>query len=223
MKIKVKFCGIRREEDVRFMNEFKPDYAGYIFAESKRRVTPEQAAALSLLLDKAIKRVGVFVNETTENIAQTALIAGLDVIQLHGDEGEKEIQAVKRLLPGVEIWKAVRVHSPQAVMEAQALPCKRLLLDSFSPEARGGTGKLIDIELLKSAGLRGGFFLAGGINAGNMIRIVREMRPYGVDISSGIETDGVKDRTKIQEIMRCLECLEKEDSVSSAANMSPKP
>lgn len=205
--MKLKFCGIRRMEDVTLMNEFLPDYIGYIFAESKRKISPEAAAILSEALNKRIQKVGVFVDAPQKEIAQTAKTAALDVIQLHGNEGADMVAELRRLLPHVEIWKAVRVQTPEDIKKAQELSCDRLLLDSFSLEAAGGTGKVAKLSAIKESGASG-FFLAGGLNAGNITEILKEMRPYGADISSGIEQNGFKSRQKILEIMRCLNCLE---------------
>ena len=209
--MKLKFCGIRRLEDVQLMNEFLPDYIGYIFAPSKRRISPETATELSSKLDSRIKRVGVFVNETLENILFTAQNAKLDAVQLHGDEKESDIKSLRIALPRLEIWKAVRVRIPQDILEAQKYSCDRLLLDSFSIEASGGTGKVADLTSIKESGIKEGFFLAGGLNAENFNIILKQIslytEPYGLDISSGIEKDGFKNREKIMEIMRCIECL----------------
>ncbi|WP_411677456.1 phosphoribosylanthranilate isomerase [Caproicibacter sp.] len=202
--MKIKFCGIRRPEDVAYMNEFRPDYVGFVFAGAKRRVTPEKAAALAGLLDAGIRKVGVFVDEPPENIARTAKLAGLDVVQLHGSETAQGIERLRDLLPEAEIWKAVRVENSGSIPHAQRLGADMLLLDSFSVTEQGGTGKTADLNLIRKANLSSPFFLAGGLNSGNIGPIVREFSPYGVDVSSGIETGGVKDRRKIEQIMRIL-------------------
>ncbi|HCW80055.1 MAG TPA: N-(5'-phosphoribosyl)anthranilate isomerase [Ruminococcaceae bacterium] len=187
------------------MNEFKPDYVGFVFAGKKRRVTPLQAAALAKKLDKSVMRVGVFANEDVKRIDGTVRIAGLDAVQLHGDETAAAVKALRSLLPhGVRIWKAVRVCSSESIQAALKLGADCLLLDSFSPAEYGGTGKMADFGLIKKAKLSVPFFLAGGLNAGNIMDAIREVSPLGVDISSGIETDGVKDRRKIKEIIEIL-------------------
>ena len=202
--MKIKLCGIKRPEDIVFMNEFRPDYVGFVFAGSKQRVTPETAAALTKHLDDGIKKVGVFVNEPPESAAQTVNLVGLDVVQLHGDETAQDIADLRQLLPGVEIWKAVRVRNRESIPAAQRLWADLLLLDSFSKDEYGGTGKTADFGLIREANLKVPFFLAGGLNCGNLSEAIRETDPYGVDISSGIETGGVKDRRKIGQIMRIL-------------------
>ena len=203
--MKVKLCGVRRPEDIAYMNEFRPDYVGFVFAGEKRRVTPEQAAALAEKLDSAIRRVGVFVNEGPSRVAAAVRLAGLDVIQLHGDEGADTVRALRALLPETKIWKAVRLRDETSVPEARKVGADLLLIDSFSGSAYGGTGKTADLGLLRRTRPAAPYFLAGGLNAENIRGVVREFFPYGVDISGGIETNGAKDPVKIENMMRILE------------------
>ena len=205
--MKIKFCGIRRMEDVALMNEFKPDYVGFVFAESKRKVTKQTALVLSNKLKGGIKTVGVFVNEPLQNLLETAQFCDLDVVQLHGNEDENYIRTIRKSLHNAQIWKAVRVTSAEDILTAEKLPVDMLLLDSFSSISYGGTGKVANLSVIKETDFQKNFFLAGGLNSENISEILVENSPYGVDISSGIETDGYKDRNKILEIMRCLECL----------------
>ncbi|MCI1955551.1 MAG: phosphoribosylanthranilate isomerase [Oscillospiraceae bacterium] len=202
--MKVKLCGIRRPEDVAYLNEFRPDYAGFVFAGTRRRVTPETAAALAEKLDAGIRKAGVFVDEPAESIARTVRLAGLDAVQLHGNESAETVAELRRLLPGVELWKAVRVRDRNSIPRALELGADRLVLDSFSASAYGGTGKTADWSLIREANPPVPYFLAGGLNSGNVALAVAELSPYGVDVSSGIETGGVKDRRKIEQIMRIL-------------------
>jgi phosphoribosylanthranilate isomerase len=202
--MKVKLCGIRRPEDVAYLNEFRPDYAGFVFAGTRRRVTPETAAALAEKLDAGIRKAGVFVDEPAESIARTVRLAGLDAVQLHGNESAETVAKLRRLLPGVELWKAVRVRDRNSIPRALELGADRLVLDSFSASAYGGTGKTADWSLIREANPPVPYFLAGGLNSGNVALAVAELSPYGVDVSSGIETGGVKDRRKIEQIMRIL-------------------
>lgn len=202
--MKIKLCGIKRPEDVGYMNRFRPDFVGFVFAGTKRRVTPRQAAELAEKLDSGICRAGVFVNEEPERIAAVARAVGLDVIQLHGDETARTVSALRKLLPGTQIWKAVRLKDGTSIPAARKLGADLLLIDSFSRDAYGGTGQTADPGLLRAAGLKTPYFLAGGLNAENIRPIVREFLPYGVDLSSGIETDGVKDPSKIETMMRIL-------------------
>ncbi len=225
--MKIKFCGIRREEDAYLMNEFMPDYAGFVFAKSKRQVDLQTAKRLSEILDKKIKTVGVFVNEDIGTVANIARETGLFAVQLHGDEDGEYIAALKRLLPEAQIWKAVRVLCANDILAAEELYADMILLDSFSQSAYGGTGKVANLDAIKESGIIGrrDFFLAGGLCAENIEGITREINPFGVDISSGIEENGVKSRSKIIEIMRIMGCFncQREDTGISEGNMFPKP
>ncbi|MCM1053933.1 MAG: phosphoribosylanthranilate isomerase [Bacteroides sp.] len=203
MNIKIKLCGIRREEDARYLNEFPPDYAGFVFAESKRRVTLEQAERLSSLLLPSISRVGVFVNHPLEEMKSFAEI--IDVYQLHGSEDEGYISRLRKMIPhSCEIWKAVRIRNLSDVTEANGSSADRLLLDAFSANAYGGTGKVFDWDMISGTKISKPFFAAGGINADNLKKAVSSLKPYGIDLSGGIETDGCKDREKIRQIMTLM-------------------
>lgn len=197
----VKMCGIRRMEDAEYANEVHPDYVGFVFAESKRKVTGEMAAKLREKLGKEIRCVGVFVNEEPEQIARIAAQVPLDVIQLHGDEGEEQIQKLRSFC-GQEIWKAARVRTVKDMEDVQKLSADRILLDSFSKEAYGGTGKTIDLDLLRKANITKPYLLAGGLTTENLKYILDQIHPEGIDLSSGIETDGCKDLSKMREIMK---------------------
>lgn len=202
--MKIKLCGIKRPEDIISINEYKPDYIGFVFAGTKRRVTPQTAAVLAEKLSPEIKKVGVFVNEPPQNIEFAVKLANLDAVQLHGDEDEEYIKKIRSLLPKVEIWKAVRVKNEASVKNALKLSTDMLLFDSFSLGENGGTGKTANLELIQSIKINRPYFLAGGLNCKNILSIIKKISPYGVDISSGIETGGVKDHRKIQQIMRIL-------------------
>lgn len=201
--MKLKLCGLRFPEDIAMVNEYSPDYIGFVFAGTKRRITPEAAAELGVRLNSGIKKVGVFVNEPPEELASAAKTAALDAVQLHGDENEEYIQAVRGLFGG-EIWKAVRVRCPMDVTEAQRLSADMLLYDSFVQGEYGGSGKRADLSAILSARPEKPFFLAGGLNAQNLEEILAKIRPYGLDISSGFETDGKKDRQKLEALMNAL-------------------
>lgn len=219
----IKFCGIRRFEDVELMNIFRPDFVGFVFAESKRQVSPRKASELSAQLDKGIKKVGVFVNENIDTVSEAVEAASLDVIQLHGEENEEYIKSLRVFFPQKSIWKAVRVKSSEDIKKAEGLSVDMLLLDSFSESEYGGSGRVADLSVIKCCEISKPYFLAGGINASNAISIFNEIKPNGLDISSGIEENGVKDFNKIQEIMRCIEWIRRGDTASSADNTFPKP
>ena len=208
---KVKMCGISKVETIPAVVEAKPDYMGLVFAPSKRQVTVDQAKTLVEELHKQytkrynngaeqsnndeIKTVGVFVNETLENLVSIATEANLDAVQLHGDEDEAFIQSLKERT-NVEVWKAVQIRSAadaEAWIDSRA---DMLLFDAYHKDERGGTGEVFDWSCLDE--FERPFMLAGGIDSTNVARAIRTVRPYGIDISSGIETDGVKDDEKIK-------------------------
>lgn len=208
--MKIKICGIRRHQDIEYVNEFLPDYIGFIFAKSKRQITSTECLVLKKELDPSIKTVGVFVNESLEKVISTTLVANLDVIQLHGDETKEYILDLKNKLknsPSLKdtlVWKAIRVKGKKDIISGDKLPVDCLLLDSFSKQSYGGTGKTIDLDIIKSSTIKNQFFLAGGLNIDNILNTLSEVSPYGVDISSGVETDGFKDRNKIEKIINCI-------------------
>ena len=201
---KVKMCGISKVETIPAIIDAKPDYMGLVFAPSKRQVTVEQAKTLVEELYKQyavrynseiIKTVGVFVNETVENLLKIAEEVKLDVIQLHGDEDESFIQILKEQ-SNVEVWKAVQVRSAADAEKWIDSSADMLLFDAYHKDERGGTGEVFDWSSLDE--FERPFMLAGGIDSTNVARAIRTVRPYGIDISSGIETNGVKDDEKMK-------------------------
>ena len=208
---KVKMCGISKVETIPAVVEAKPDYMGLVFAPSKRQVTVDQAKTLVEELHKQytkrynngaeqsnndeIKTVGIFVNETLDNLVTIATEVNLDAVQLHGDEDEAFIQSLKGRT-NVEVWKAVQIRSAadaEAWIDSSA---DMLLFDAYHKDERGGTGEVFDWSCLDE--FERPFMLAGGIDSTNVARAIRTVRPYGIDISSGIETEGVKDDEKIK-------------------------
>ena len=201
---KVKMCGISKVETIPAIVDAKPDYMGLVFAPSKRQVTVEQAKILVEELHKqyavrynseTIKTVGVFVNETIENLLKIAVEVKLDVIQLHGDEDESFIQILKEQ-SNVEVWKAVQVRSATDTEKWIDSSADMLLFDAYHKDERGGTGEVFDWSSLDE--FERPFMLAGGIDSTNVARAIRTVRPYGIDISSGIETNSVKDDEKMK-------------------------
>ena len=200
---KVKMCGISKVDTIPAVVEAKPDYMGLVFAPSKRQVIVEKAKTLVEALHKqckeqnntvSIKTVGVFVNETLDNLVTIAREANLDAVQLHGDEDEAFIQSLKART-NVEVWKAIQIRSAadaEAWIDSSA---DMLLFDAYHKDERGGTGDVFDWSCLDT--FERPFMLAGGIDSTNVARAIRTVRPYGIDISSGIETNGVKDDEKI--------------------------
>lgn len=198
---KIKICGLKREDDISFVNEYKPDFIGFVFAGSKRFVTDEQAKHLKTLLSPNIKSVGVFVNDSIEHIVKLARDGVIDVIQLHGDEDNEYIKNLKSLT-GKEIIKAVRVKEKESITNAKLYESDYLLLDTYVENAYGGTGESFDRKMIDED--LANFFLAGGLNASNLEVALKECHPYAVDLSSGVETDGLKDKEKIKKVIEIV-------------------
>lgn len=194
--MKLKFCGLTREADIRAANETRPDYIGFVFAESRRRVTDEQAARLRALLSPGIQAVGVFVNDDPTHIALLANRGVIDLIQLHGGESAAYIRRL-RTMTAAPIICALRVGKQTDIKRAESNLVDFLLLDTYTKDAYGGSGRTFDWSLLGEVGKP--YFLAGGLNESNITRAMRT-GAYALDLSSGIETDGVKDAEKMRRV-----------------------
>jgi phosphoribosylanthranilate isomerase len=200
---KVKICGLARMEDVEAANRLRPDYAGFVFAPGRRLLTMGQAKPLTAALDASVVSVGVFADEREEFVAAIAQVCGLGAVQLHGSEDAAYINRLKTMLkPETAVIKAVRVKDASSVKEAESLRCDLLLLDAWSEARLGGAGAAFDWRLL--AGFARPYILAGGLSAGNVETAVKTLRPFGVDVSSGVETDGRKDAAKMEEFIRLV-------------------
>jgi len=198
---KIKICGIKRSEDVQYVNKYLPDYIGFVFAESKRKVSMEQAVKLRNELDPRIKAVGVFVNEDMDKVAETALKCRLDCIQLHGDENGQYVEDLRDLLKSqsdIEIWKAIRIKDEKSLFILDEYEVDTFVLDTFVEGTYGGAGKVFDWKLAKLAKSFGKIIVAGGLSSDNVSDAIELVLPYGVDVSSNVETDGVKDEEKIR-------------------------
>lgn len=203
--MKIKLCGMRREEDIGYANRYRPDYIGFVFAKSPRQVGKARAARLRRLLAPGIEAVGVFVNEPILSLEKIVREVPLYAIQLHGDEDAAYIGEAKKL--GIPIWKAVRARAERDIRHAETLEADVLLIDAFSPNVYGGTGKTADWGMIARAQPAQPFFLAGGLHAGNIREAVRMVEPCGIDLSGGIETDGYKDEDKVKKLMGELKRL----------------
>ena len=213
---KVKFCGITQLDTVPVLLETGPDYVGFVFAPSKRQVTVEQAQFIARDLRdglkttsgaKCISCVGVFVNETIPTIVEIAKAVPLSVVQLHGDETIAYIETLRnqlqeQQLESVEIWKAIQVQGKEDMLPWEQAPIDGLVVDAYSKEERGGTGKTIDWSLLE--GVQIPYYLAGGIGLHNVARAIRRLRPYGLDMSSSLETNGQKDAKKMSTMSQLI-------------------
>jgi len=204
-KVKVKICGVTNWTDARRVVHEGADFLGFNFyARSPRYIAPAKARRIVRRLPKGIHAVGVFVNETEQRIVQTARAAGLDYVQLHGDEPAAAITRLKKSLPGVGIIKAVRVRKP--FRAAQLAPFKQaaaLLLDGFDHRRHGGTGRTFDWAAARRAKPYGKIFLAGGLTPENIGAAIRAAKPYAVDVCSGVEAKpGKKDPARLKALLR---------------------
>ena len=198
---KIKICGLTRTEDIEMVNEFLPDYIGFVFAKSRRQVSAEQAKELKNKLRPAIKAVGVFVNEKPENIAEIANQGIIDLIQIHGDE-DAAYCAQLRKLTQAPIIKVVRVEREDDLAGIEEFDCDYYLFDTLSSKEYGGTGQAFDHSLLHNKEIKKPFFVAGGLNQDNVAAVIEAIKPFAVDTSGGVETDGIKDANKIKEFIK---------------------
>ena len=189
---RIKLCGLSRPCDIEAVNALLPDYIGFVFAgKSRRYVSPEKAKTLREALNPAIKAVGVFVREEPAVVANLLSDGIIDLAQLHGGEDEAYI-ARFRALKDRPIIQAFRIDTPADLDRARASSADYILLDNGA----GGTGAAFDWSLLR--GFDRPCFLAGGLGPENVAEAVATLHPYAVDVSSGIETDGCKDISKMQ-------------------------
>ena len=192
--VKIKLCGLTLRCDIDWANELLPDYVGFVFAGSRRRVTDEQAAQLRNILREDIPAVGVFVDEPIDHAAALVRQGVIQLVQLHGAEDEAYIRELRRAV-SVPVIQAFSVRSSEDIQAAGRSSADFVLLD----HGAGGTGRAFDWSL--AAALDRPYFLAGGLHPGNAAAAA-ELYPYAVDVSSGIETAGVKDRQKMIEFVR---------------------
>ena len=202
--------------DIEYANRVKPDLVGFIFANTRRKISAAQAKEFRKALDAEIPAVGVFVNEDISVITSLVQDGCIDMIQLHGEEDADYIRRLREVCDAPVI-KAVKVQTVEQIRQAAALPVDYLLLDTYRKGVLGGTGEAFDWELLRVAKIAAGdtaegalfgkpYFLAGGLHAGNL-REAAAFGSYGLDVSSGIETDGSKDFTKMVEVMELLRSI----------------
>ncbi|MDY3845115.1 MAG: phosphoribosylanthranilate isomerase [Ruminococcus sp.] len=197
--MKIKICGLKRNEDIEYVNEALPDYIGFVFSKSRRQVILQQAYDLKRDLNSRIKSVGVFVNEPQDMIAELAKNGIIDLAQLHGNEDNVYISKLREKTDGkVKIIKAISISNEFSIDQINEIDADFFLLDNGS----GGTGKAFDYSLIKNK-VNDRIFLAGGINAGNIKNAV-SLNPYCIDVSSGAESDGIKDREKIIKLVRSI-------------------
>lgn len=210
---KIKLCGMMKPCDIEYANRVKPDFVGFIFANTRRKISAAQAKQFREALDAEIPAVGVFVNEDISVIISLVQNGCIDLIQLHGEEDADYIRRLREVCD-VPVIKAVKVQTVEQIRQAAALPVDYLLLDTYRKGVLGGTGEAFDWELLREAKAAAGdtaegelfgkpYFLAGGLHAGNL-REAAALGSYGLDVSSGIETDGSKDFDKMVEVVNIV-------------------
>ena len=200
---KIKLCGIQRYEDIDVVNELLPDYIGFVFAKkSKRFISYDMAKVLKKRLDKRVKAVGVFVNESIENIIYLVRNDIIDLIQLHGDEDREYISKLKNYV-NIPVIKAFKIKSKADINTLYEEGIDFILLD-----AGAGDGKTLDESILKD--FKGDYFLAGGLSPDNISEKINTLHPFGVDVSSGIETEGKKDADKMRKFVKLVREVENE-------------
>ena len=209
--VKLKICGMRRAEDIEMANSYKPDYIGFVFAESPRKVSYEQAKELSDLLSEDIVPVGVFVNEHMKLIVDLFKDGIIEMAQLHGDEDEKYIRnlkdkSIEETGKQIPVINAIEIKDG-ADYDDELLKWRDSASDYFILDSGKGSGKTFDWSLLdkESEFFENSIFLAGGLNSENLALAIEEFNPFAVDLSSSVETEGFKDEEKIKKIIEIME------------------
>jgi phosphoribosylanthranilate isomerase len=198
---RIKICGLTRPEEIDVVNSELPDYIGFVFAESRRKVDEDTARRLKRQLDSRILTIGIFVNEDIRRIAELCNQGTIDLIQLHGDEDHNYIMTLKNTVPN-PIVKALRVVSQSQIIEAEELPCDYLLLDTYTRGQYGGSGMTFDWSIIPV--INKPYFLAGGLKPNNIEDALSKCTPYAVDVSSGVELNGMKNSQLIRNIIRTV-------------------
>jgi phosphoribosylanthranilate isomerase len=196
---RVKICGITNEKDAEDALRLGADALGFVFAPSPRRVSPGLARKICRLAGPWTATVGVFVNAKAGEVKRLASECGLTAVQLHGDEKP----AYLKTLGALKIIKAFRVENDFDLSHTEDYAADAYLFDAHAPGARGGTGKTFNWDLLKGAKVGRPLILSGGLNPANVEAAVKLLHPYGVDVSSGVESSpGKKDRRKLKEFIK---------------------
>ncbi len=197
--VKIKICGLKRLEDIEIANKYKPDYIGFVFADSKRKISHDLACKLKEKLNSDIISVGVFVDAPQDEILELYNDGIIEIAQLHGKESEEYIRNLKeKTNHKLEIIKAIEITQNTDLLSYDNSKADYLLLDSGK-----GSGKTFNWRLIRKD-LKKEFFLAGGLNSSNVGEAINEFNPFAIDLSSSLETDGFKDENKIKEIMEVI-------------------
>ncbi|MGN8844273.1 phosphoribosylanthranilate isomerase [Niallia sp. HCP3S3_B10] len=196
--MKVKICGITTKDAAACAVQYGADALGFVFANSKRKINPEKAKEIIDTLSNDLMKVGVFVNETKDNIEKIVKLSGINTIQLHGDETPEFASSFS--LP---IIKAFSISSKEDLQQVTAFPCEYALLDSPRGKYHGGNGIAFDWSIIKNYDFgQKKIILAGGLNISNLAEAIQITNPFMVDVSSGVETDGKKDLVKIKNFLQ---------------------
>lgn len=195
--VRVKICGISDVDSALVAAEAGANAIGLIFAKSRRQVTTKRAREITSTLPPFVAKVGVFVDEDQRRVAELIETCGLDTVQLHGQESPEYCAAFR-----VPVIKAIRVRDAGSLSVFGSFGVSAFLLDTYDPETMGGTGRPFDWGLAAGASRSHRVILSGGLTAVNVVEAIERVRPYGVDVSSGVETEGRKDHAKIREFVR---------------------
>ena len=198
-QVKVKICGMTQLKDALFAVDQGATAVGFIFYnKSPRSVTMKAAREIIAKLPPFVDTVGVFVNETAERVNKVADYCGLDLVQLHGEESPAFCRKINR-----RVIKAFRIKDLQSFKKLEKYSVSGFLLDTFSENLHGGTGKVFDWNLAHRAKKMGPISLAGGLTPRNICQALRQVRPYGVDVCSGVEKEpGIKDPEKVRAFLK---------------------
>lgn len=197
--VKIKICGLKRMEDIEIVNKYKPDYIGFVFADSKRKVSYNLARKMKQNLDLSIKSVGVFVDADIDEILNLYNDGIIDFAQLHGRESEDYIKKLRQKSNcHLKIINSIEMSDKTDLLKYDNSMADYLLLDSGK-----GCGKTFDWQLIRND-LKKEFFLAGGLNTDNISLAIKDVNPFAVDLSSSLETDGYKDEIKIKKLMEAI-------------------
>ncbi|MBS1257250.1 MAG: N-(5'-phosphoribosyl)anthranilate isomerase [Candidatus Scalindua arabica] len=195
---KVKICGIKTLSDAKVAVDYGADAIGFVFAESVRNVSKEKARAIVRKLPPFVTTVGLFVNDTAENIEAICRFCGLDAIQLHGNERPSLLNKLKAF----KTIKAFRIQNEKDILPIKKYKPDAILLDGYSEKNMGGTGTSFDWKIVKDIRTSIPIIVAGGLTPLNVSRAIKIVKPYGVDVSSGVESSpGKKDRKLIKKFI----------------------
>ncbi|QZY53650.1 phosphoribosylanthranilate isomerase [Crassaminicella profunda] len=194
---KIKICGLKREEDIVYANKLKPDYVGFVFAKSSRQIDKYRAKELIMGLDKSIKKVGVFLNHSIDEVKKIAKFCELDILQFHGDEDPLYCNSFEN-----KVWKAFRIKDENSLKELEKYNVDGFLVDTYTKGTYGGTGKVFNWEIVSDMSKNKFVILAGGLNPKNAKEAIEAVNPQVLDVSSGVEVDHVKNFEKMKKIIR---------------------